>query len=474
MTNILSQSKALVLIIKDFQAQLLVWENKTLTHLDFYSDFQDSQQRFDELLDARADYPVIIVNDVIEESFRNETVVHVGVNDRKAMLDRKLNYSFRNTTFRTARITGRESSGRRDDTVMLSALTKPELLNPWVDHLLKKNIAVQSVTSVAYLIEAYVSLVGKNNSEHMMLVSLEDNSNLRQTYLKSGRIMFSRLTTLSSEGAASLGESIHQESLQIRQYLERIKLLSYDNQLEIRVHAASDVAELAQSLPSSQSNTFQCFDTRQEALECDLELKDTIPGANILFLARVLQKKRVENTYAAFDVRRFFHLKTVSQVLALTASVIVVVSMAVNVPALSDIINKNNLRDVTEPQTLLLRTEYQLLTERFPETPIDSKEMSLVVQTFEAIQNQSFMPMQAMALVSQALAESPDLQISQFNWSLLERAVGLNDEQGFLGSGPPQNVAAGNEFTQAILDNRTILHVLIDGIAYSPSSYREA
>ena len=474
MKKLFSQSKVIILIVKDFQVQLLLWEDKTLSLIEHYSDFQGGREHLEKFLEARLDYPLIIVNDVIEESFRNETAVHVSANDRRALLERKLSYSFRNTSYRAARITGREASGRRDDTVMLSAITKPELVNPWVDLVLSKKIAVQSVNSVAFLTERYLAKFESKSPEHLMIISAEDGTSLRQTFLKQGRVLFSRLTTLPSSDPVTIGASIYQESLQIRQYLERIKLLSYDTPLEIRVFTPNKKESLGQSLTSSKLNTFEYFDTRDEATSLDIELKGLVPSALYVFLTQVLKKSRIENVYANFNVRRYFYLKAISQGLALAASAIVVLAMLINTPTISDMLDKNNLIDIVETQTVPLRQEYQRLTQRFPETPIDSKEMALVVETFETIQQQSHTPMQAMSFISQALAQSPDLQISRIDWNMVENSLGATDNQGFLGYTPPQTAVPGMEFTQAVLDNRTRLQVIVEGVAYSPSSYRDA
>lgn len=474
MTKLFRQSKAVILIIKDLQVQLMLWENKTLSLVDQYADFQDGQARFDDFLEANSSYPLIVLTDVIEESFRNETVVHVSSTDRKALLERKLSYSFRNTLYRSARITGREENGRRDDTVMLSAITKPELVNPWVEKALSKKMAIQSISSVAYLSQDYLAGGDAKTAEHLMLVSLEDGKNLRQTYFRSGEVLFSRLTTLAAVDAESLGASVHQESLQIRQYLERIKLISYTSLLEIRVFAPQDKEGLESSLSSSNINSFECFDARQESLGYSLNLKDVSASGLYAFLANVLQKKRIDNHYGSFDVRRYFHLKSISQGLALAASIVAIVSMVVNVPALSDALDKKSLKDVVESQSVRLRTEYDQLTQRFPETPIDSKEMALVVETSEAIQQQSYMPMQAMSIISQALTQAPELQISSINWTMQEEAAEVDENQGFFGYAPQTAAEPGMEFTQAVLDNRAALVVQIDGVAYSPNSYREA
>ncbi len=51
------------------------------------------------------------------------------------LLDRKLNQMFRGTPFRHAVVLDRESAGRRDDRVLYTSITNPELLTPWLDLL---------------------------------------------------------------------------------------------------------------------------------------------------------------------------------------------------------------------------------------------------------------------------------------------------------------------------------------------------
>lgn len=473
MRNFLSQSKATILVIKDFQVQLLVWENNLLSLVDTFADYQDGHDRFEDFLSQHSKYPVIIINDVIEESFRNETVVHVAATDRKALLDRKLNYSFRNTLYRAARITGREKTGRRDDKVMLSAITKPELIHPWVDKILSMKIAIQAVSSVSYLTETHLAKIGKS-PEHLMIISLEGGTSLRQTYLKKGRVLFSRLTTLASADVSSLGHSVYQESLQIRQYLERIKLLSYESSLQVRVFVPHSQDEMKASLSSSKLNSFECFNTYDEALNCNLDLQGSEPTGLYVFLAQLLQKARFEDAYGYFDIKRYKHLKTISQGLALVSGAMVIAALVVNTPTLSDTLNKNSLRETVESQTVPLRQEYSRLTERFPETPIDSKEMALIVETYETIERQSYDPISALSVVSEALAQSPDLHISKIDWSVQETELEQDASQGFFGYAPPQAIVPGTEFTQAVLDNRTSLRVVVEGLAYSPRSYREA
>ena len=199
------QKKSLILLLYYDRMQLYIWAQPSL---ELAGEFdRETDEEFIRILETYPDYPVIIVTDFLEESFRHDTAVHVSGPDRSALLERKLNYSFRNTTYRSATIVGRETEGRKDDKILLSALTKPELLEPWVRTLLDYKRQIQSVTSVAYLMQTF-SQKAKLTDKHLMLVSIEEGSELRQTFMRNGEIQFSRLTSLTTKETASLPDAI--------------------------------------------------------------------------------------------------------------------------------------------------------------------------------------------------------------------------------------------------------------------------
>src|SRR3954470_2445439 len=88
---------------------------------------------FERYLVQMEDAPIHLILDVAEEDFRLDTVPHVGAGDREAVLNRKLAQIYRNTPYRHALIQGREDEGRKDDRVMYTAITNPELLRPWLE-----------------------------------------------------------------------------------------------------------------------------------------------------------------------------------------------------------------------------------------------------------------------------------------------------------------------------------------------------
>ena len=69
-------------------------------------------------------------------------------------------------------------------------------------------------------------------------------NNLRQTFIKKGKVMFSRLASLNTVPENRLGVEILQESTQLRQYLERIQFITYESPLKIQVLAKNYTLKL--------------------------------------------------------------------------------------------------------------------------------------------------------------------------------------------------------------------------------------
>ena len=113
----------------------VIWRNgKTLAAESFPVDAA-GQAAFKNHLKQRAKLRAYFLVDLIEEDFRLDTIPHVRGGDRRLLLDRKLNQMFRGTPFRHAVVLDRESAGRRDDRVLYTSITNPELLTPWLDLL---------------------------------------------------------------------------------------------------------------------------------------------------------------------------------------------------------------------------------------------------------------------------------------------------------------------------------------------------
>lgn len=474
MFNLFKQKDTQLMIVNNNELQLFVWENKTLKFISEFDGSQQSLEAFKQVQNSYKDFLAVFITNFLEESFRSETVAPVSGSDKKALLERKLDYAFRKTPYRTASTVEKEKGGRKDHRVLLSGLTKPQLLTPWIKILLANKTPIQSISSAAFIAQEFAIQAKLNSENYLVVASLENNYDLRQTYMRNGKVIFSRLTSLSSRSQTDIGREIYKETVQIRSYLERVKLLPYEETLKINIYSVYDDSELDLNQKSSHLNNFESINVQNELGKYSAILNKNQMGAMVFFFCALVQKKQIKNTYAPPQVRKHFLLKNIGHALSYGSLALIVLSLLFSMPVFLNSLDLSSQQATLEQQTQPLLVEYDVLSQRFPETPIPSKEMALVVETAEVIRNQSISPIEAMAYISSKISTTPNMQITEIDWLLDSVQADPFDPEAqqmrYLGL---QNDTV-NAYQSAILDQRTELKVLIKGMAYSPGSYRLA
>jgi|GEM_PF-1029286 len=472
-----TQNKALVLLISESSVQLLSWQQRKLTELATLQFSPDDLETFVDLIKQYPDFPVIIVTDLIDENFRHDTIVHVGGSDREALLKRKLEFAFRNTRYRIGTIIGRQSDGRKDDKILLSAINKPERIDVWAKLLLEQKMAVQSVTSIAHLLNAYIPLEKLDQEEHLLVTKLDSDNNLRQTFISKGKVLFSRLASLTTVPERRLGVEILQESTQLRQYLERIQFITYEKPLKILLLASQPEAALQIEAFSNDTNKYEVVDVTQRKHDFTVALAAGTMQPVHYLIARVLEKTTIDNVYAPSSLTKYSDLRSFAKALLVTAAAILLVGLGLNIPGAMTLLDRWQQTESFQNRTAPLRSEYETLKASFPETPIPPREMQLVVSTHELLAAHAYSPMNELSLVAAALAESSGLLLTSIDWQLMEKPFAtVIDEYGNTPEAPMPipGLDGENALTGFILQERTMVKVIINGEAYSPSSYRVA
>jgi hypothetical protein len=474
--NFSGQKHALILVITDTQVQLLHWRAGALSILQVYGKSPEDIEAFAEEISSYHGLPVVVVADFIEENFRYDTVVHVSGRDQQALLKRKMDFAFRNTAYRRSKVIEREAEGRRDDKILLSAISKPESVEAWINVLLEQKFAIQSVTSVAYILETFISLRKKTAGSFFLITNLEHGNNLRQTFFKDGLMLFSRLTTLTGREPTQIGDDIYRETIQLRQYFERIQFLAYDAPLHVEVYVPHNDSMLQLENKSGELNRIQVMDTNTLAVAKPGDGTGYASPTHY-FLSEVLAHKRPANIYAPPANTRFHDLKTLGYQFAFGASMLLLLTFAINIPMAVNIREQWEDRDALQQQIAPLQSQYDALVNNFPAIPAPSQEMELVVLTHEKISQQIHSPVAAMNMISNALASSSGLLLTAINWSLVETPVDALDEAGGLQNIPVpllEGLGEDNNMLAYILDKRSHIKIIIEGLASSPSSFREA
>ncbi len=134
--------------------------------------------------------PCQMLVDLVEEDFFPMSLPDLPKPELSALLQRRLEARYPGATLRQARLSGRAEGGAQQ--ALLSALTNPGLLQPWLEMLSAENIPLLGIYSLALL---GVALVGDCRGS-LLLVSFQGRSGLRQSYFREGQLQFSRLSPL--------------------------------------------------------------------------------------------------------------------------------------------------------------------------------------------------------------------------------------------------------------------------------------
>lgn len=193
--------------------------------------------------------------DLPTEEFHREFAPHLSGRRHRALLQRKLDILFRGLTFRLAERQSRLTDHRRDDCLLFSALQNPDPLQPWLDVMQTARIPLRGVYSLARLGS---HLLGKTAAQHVLLVSWQSASGLRQSYFHNRQLAFSRLT--SSIGGNGFIDAICTDMPDTCRYLASAGLLPDGAALQIRVIGQkSDLRELRKRLPDTPDQHYRCI-----------------------------------------------------------------------------------------------------------------------------------------------------------------------------------------------------------------------
>jgi len=206
------------------QLTVYQWDGKVLHAEQPFDIMADGQNIFAGYLEKSPDIISTVLVDIIEEEYRNETIPHVIGSDSKAVQERKLAQVFRQTPYRACQIQGREKKGRKDDRVLLAALTNIETLGPWLQAIDKFKVPLAGIYSLPMLAPRFLGQM-KIKSPYALLVTEQKNRTLRQTYLHDGKLNISRLVAFTRDSESNYPSFLKTEIEKNQRYLNSLRLL---------------------------------------------------------------------------------------------------------------------------------------------------------------------------------------------------------------------------------------------------------
>jgi hypothetical protein len=404
----MKQALLLFLSADRLHAQLMAG-SETVLQRDF-TDTPEARGNFKSLLQT-AKCPAYLLTDLIEEDFRHEIVPHLSGSSRDALFQRKFDQFYRGTPFRKATLLQRLKTGRRDDDILFSALTNPGLILPWLNIMLAQQTPLAGIYSVPQISEP---LVKGHASKHLLLISWEKFSGLRQTYFSDHRLQISRLTPVHAD--STFQDAVVNELSRTYQYLKSLSLLPSGQTLDVRILCHTDDRnELQNKLPRDADVRYDFADIDEVGKQIKLNYRFTDSDASQIYLHQ-LATNRPGTNYASAEHTRYYTLWQLRRALFWSSGTLLIASIiwaattvwqsGVNTTA------ANELK--TQAGRMLQETKH--ITQSFPVTDTPAADMKSSVSVMRKLDQYGSAPQIILKPISATLDRFPKIGINELDW----------------------------------------------------------
>ena len=370
---------------------------------------------FERHVGGMLDVPTHLFTDLSEEDFRLDTIPHVGAGDRDALLARKLAQIFRNTPYRHALLQGREADGRRDDRVMYTAITNPEVLRPWVEVLDRLKVPLVGIHSAAVFSEVLLDELDLH-SAHTLLVTFTPGNAMRQTYFRNREIKFSRLTPIDLEEGQTLGSMISEETTRTWQYLDSLRNFAESDRLEVCVLVhAHDRPAVEPALRDFSQIQYRILDMDQVAANLGLKPPPLDSTAEEVMIHLSLLR-RAQNHFATPELRRNAMLRSARIVVGQISVVVLAASLAWGGWNLWRVFQSTEADQKVTQQLNSFNRETEDITRSLPSFGVGGSTMRDAVTFYNASMRGFPTMVEFLVPLSQVLRAHPEVRLTQVTW----------------------------------------------------------
>ncbi len=370
----------------------------------------------------RCQYSVLV--DVPDEGFHYELLPSARGRDREAMLARKLNQQFYGSPYTAGLSLGREKQGRRDERVLLSALTRPAQLDPWIGALVSARVRVRGVHSAPFLLDRIMTRA-RLPAEAYLLVNFTP-AGIRQTYFSGGRVRFSRLSGTPGQDFEHAVRQAGEEVGRTLAYLSAQRMTRRGENLPVvglLAHAqfeafAATVGEATETVALMADagrlrGSYGAPESRGSGADSLPLLLDALGGE-----AQCVQ-------IGGKEVLRYQRIHQIRKGLYLGALAILAAGVAI--AGLGYLETRALTREQTELLALVQseNARHAALMRRLPPLPAPADALRHLVEDMERIERHRVPPLTVFQALSGALDQLPDVSLETLEWGIEGDAPGI-------------------------------------------------
>ena len=393
---------------------------------------EDGLSAFSSYLEGSSQQASMMLIDVIEEEFFADSIPRLGLRDRNALIERRVLRKFSRTPYRLGHYQAGKQHQKNSHDAMYSAVSNPELLESWLQILMLNKTPLSGIHSVPLLGSELLNKLFSAKSSALFM-TLHQGNMLRQIFVRDGFSKSARLSKSPEVSDPAFGEFIFAEVLRSRRYLERNRLLSAIEDVDIYLVTDPETADLI--LASDQGTMplkIHFVDPAKAARSVGLRVTPERNHLELLYLAMLSRGKRYAS-YALKSESRYFRLQRLRHSIvgvSLAASIACCAVAGIN---LVDGLFLRSASAATDKQIQQITETLQRENENLASVRANSLEMKLAVDTGDYILQNRLSVSWVMQEVASVLGEFPQVQIDELNWL----ALPPNDSQADRARQPP-------------------------------------
>ncbi len=414
-----------------------------------FADGESGLREFDRFLAADPDKSSAMLIDVIEEEFSLDTIPKLGMRDRAALIERRRQGKFRRSPYRTSIFQG--WSLRRDDqySVVHSAISNHELVDPWMQVILSHKTPLCGVYSVPLMAPPVVRKLFVDSGA-VMFVAPHQGNKLRQVFLQDGELRSARLSQGPGIGDDAYAQFVITETTRSRRYLERTRLLAGMETLQVCVVASDETAaKVLSSVDVDSPTQFQFISPAHAARRLGEAALAADDHFEEVFLS-ALAKRRPRHSYASSGENRYWNMKRMRYAIIATATATAAACSIAAAIFLSDVwLLSSRISDIQSRVDFLAET-LRRENESFDPVKADSHEMQLAVDTGDYLLANRVPVPWIMNQLGAVLGDYPDIEVQELRW-LTESQQTQNTERRRPGDPPALVVVAATDAVSAVL-----------------------
>lgn len=387
---------------------------------DFGSDAV-GLEAFGAYLQAHERSLFTLLVDASDEGFQSEDIPHCSGKDRASIISRKLGQHFYGTPYAIASSLGRLKTGRRDERLLMMALTKPQLLSPWINAMRERQAILAGICSASQLLG---TLLDKESGDQELLISLT-RAGLRQTFFVQRQLRFSRLTPLATGSLEEFSIAVVVEAGKMYQYLVSQRLVDRSKPLSTRVVAhPAHLSALRDACASNGNLRFNLVDLLAEARRqgADLALADSCTEP---LLCHGLLRKPPADQFASSVERGFYRLWQTRFALKGIAAAILAGGLLFAAKTMLDMQQTEAEVARLDHEVMEKRRHYDQTLQSLPKITLTTDNLRALVDRYEAVERRAVGPEPMLLHLSRSLDAFPGVALENLEWRIVE-SVPLN------------------------------------------------